>query len=308
MRKQSLIVLAVAIFLGLIAVYLVNVYLGSAEKQQRTAAVGLTKVAVAQVPLTFGTPVTAERIRFVDWPASSVPPGAFRSMEELTPMGKVHVALRPIDVGEPIMSSKLSGEGGRASLSALLPADMRAAAIRITDVAGVAGFVLPGDRVDVILTRPAGQGSSEQVAGFLLQNIRVIAIDQDANDTGDKPQLGKTATLEVTPYDAQKLALAQTVGQLSLALRAVEAKPGEAYSEAVGPGDLGGGYGGASFSRAAYTTGGAQPAYYPPPIRRRPTRRAAMAPSMLRPATSSVEIVRGTIGTNYEVGRFVGGN
>lgn len=303
MRRQSLIVLAIAIFLGLIAVYLVNTYLGAAEKRQQTAAVGLTKVAVALVPLAFGTPVTAERVRFVDWPADSVPVGAFRSIEELAPMGKAHVALRPIEVGEPIMKSKLSGEGGRASLSALLPPDMRAAAIRITDVAGVAGFVLPGDRVDVILTRPAGPASNEQVAGYLLQDIRVIAIDQDANDTGDKPQLGKTATLEVSPYDAQKLALAQTVGQLSLALRAVAAKTGEAYSETVNAGDLAGGYG-ASFNRAAYQKTGDAPAYYPTPIR--PRRNAA--PSVARPATASVEVVRGTTGTSYQVGRYKGGN
>jgi pilus assembly protein CpaB len=307
MRRQSLIVLAIAVFLGLIAVYLVNTYLGAAEKRQQTAAVGLTKVAVALVPLAFGTPVTAERVRFVDWPADSVPVGAFRSIEELAPMGKAHVALRPIEVGEPIMKSKLSGEGGRASLSALLPPDMRAAAIRITDVAGVAGFVLPGDRVDVILTRPAGPASNEQVAGYLLQDIRVIAIDQDANDTGDKPQLGKTATLEVTPYDAQKLALAQTVGQLSLALRAVEAKAGENYSETVDAGDLVGGYGGASFSRAAYETAGSAPSYYPTPIRPRRPRRIA-PPPMLRPVTASVEIVRGTTGTSYQVGRYKGGN
>ena len=306
MRRQSIIVLSIAIFLGLIAVYLVNAYLGSAEKRQQTAAAGLTKVAVAQVPLAFGTPVTAERIRFVNWPADSVPPGAFGSIEELAPMGKVHVALRPIDVGEPIMKSKLSGEGGRASLSALLPPDMRATAIRITDVAGVAGFVLPGDRVDVILTRPAGPGSADQVAGYLLQDIRVIAIDQDANDAGDKPQLGKTATLEVTPYDAQKLALAQTVGQLSLALRAVEAKAGENYSETVDAGDLAGGYG-ASFNRAAYQTTADTPAYYPTPIRPRRPRRIA-APPMLRPLTASVEIVRGTTGTSYQVGRYKGGN
>ena len=303
MRRQSLIVLAIAVFLGLIAVYLVNTYLGAAEKRQQTAAVGLTKVAVALVPLAFGTPVTAERVRFVDWPADSVPVGAFRSIEELAPMGKAHVALRPIEVGEPIMKSKLSGEGGRASLSALLPPDMRAAAIRITDVAGVAGFVLPGDRVDVILTRPAGPASNEQVAGYLLQDIRVIAIDQDANDTGDKPQLGKTATLEVSPYDAQKLALAQTVGQLSLALRAVAAKTGEAYSETVNAGDLAGGYG-ASFNRAAYQKTGDAPAYYPTPIR---PRRSA-APSVARPATASVEVVRGTTGTSYQVGRYKGGN
>ena len=193
MRRQTIIILGIAALLGLVAVYLTNIYLLGAEKQQKAQATETLRVAVARVPLSFGTQVTADKVRFVNWPRDSLPAGAFNTIEQLTPTGNVHVALRPMEAGEPILKSKLSGEGGRATLSAILPADMRAVAIRISDVAGVAGFVLPGDRVDVIITRNVGEGSdnAQQVSDVLLQDVRVIAIDQDANDSSDKPTLAR---------------------------------------------------------------------------------------------------------------------
>ena len=125
-------------------------------------------------------------------------------------------------VNEPILATKISGEGQGASIAALLPDGMRAAAVRLNDVSGVAGFVHPNDSVDVLITRQP-IGATSQVTDVLLQNIRVIATDQDAQSADGKPIVAKTATLEVNPIDAQKLALAQQIGQLSLVLR----KPGE---------------------------------------------------------------------------------
>ena len=298
MRKQSLIALGIAVALALVAVFLVNSYLGSAEKNQQVAQAGTVKVAVAQVPLAFGVKITPEKVRLVDWPQNSIPAGAFRSLAEINPVGKNFVALRPMEAGEPILRSKLSGEGGRATLSALLPAEMRAAAIRITDVAGVAGFVLPGDRVDVILTRPIGGDSPEQISDTLLQDIRVIAIDQEANDKTDKPVLAKTATLEVQPFDAQKLALAQSVGQLSLALRPISAEPGAGYLEAVSTSDLRGGTG-TSYARAS----GPVPAVASAIRGRAPARVAPRA--VVKPGGYGVEIIRGVVGSSYEVGGYV---
>src|SRR5918994_7286170 len=144
-RRQSVLVIGIAVLLGLIAVYLVNAYLTGAERQQEAKAIQTTRIAVARIPLPFGTRITPQNVQFIDWPVNSVPQGAFRAMEELTPAGNTHVVLRPIEVGEPVLRSRLSGEGGRATLSALLAPDMRAAAIRINDVAGVSGFALPGD-------------------------------------------------------------------------------------------------------------------------------------------------------------------
>jgi pilus assembly protein CpaB len=309
MRRQSLIVLAAAVFLGLLAVFLVNTYIGAAEGEQRAQAVPVSQVAVAMVPLSFGTPITPEKVKMVNWPSESVPPGAIRSLEDLRRSGRAQVALRPIEVGEPILKSKLSGANGRATVSAVLPPDMRAAAIRLSDVGGVGGLVLPGDRVDVILTRTAGANGT-QLAETLLQDVKVIAIDQNADDAGDKPQLGKTATLEVRPYDAQKLALAQSVGALSLALRSTTASRGEMYTDAVSMRDLKGG----AFNQPSY-----QPTQvsYARVIAPRPAPRPAgpvqkaqarpmsqTAPQAPKPVTSTVEIVRGTTSSNYEVDRY----
>jgi pilus assembly protein CpaB len=121
--------------------------------------------------------------------------------------------LSPIEANEPVLSWKVTGPGERATLSAVVDDGMRAMSVRINDVLGVAGFVLPGDRVDILLTR-------KSFTDILLQNVKVLAIDQIADERVEKPSLAKTATLEVNTIDAQKLTLAQTVGSLSLALRA----------------------------------------------------------------------------------------
>src|SRR5688500_6461784 len=244
MRRQSWIVLAISIFFGLIAVYLVNAYLTGAERKQEARAIQTTRIAVARVPLQFGARITPQNIQFVEWPVNSVPTGAFRAVEELMPAGQSHVVLRPMVVGEPVLRSRLSGEGGRATLSAVLDPNMRAAAIRISDVAGVAGFALPGDRVDVLLTREI---NDEQVTEVLLNNIKLIAIDQNANDNAAQPALGRTATLEVSQEDAQRVALGGAVGTLSLVLRSVRAPQDlVAYNNVVRTSDLaagGGNYG-----------------------------------------------------------------
>lgn len=227
-NRQTLIALGIALLLGLAAVFLANTYLSGTER--KAALSGTTKVAVATAPLAFGTDITPDKVRFVDYPNSSLPQGAFTSAAQLMPPGKRRVALLPIGVNEPILAGKISAEGQGASIAALLPDGMRAASVAINDVSGVAGFVQPNDTVDVLVTRtlPGAVGNS-QVTDVLLQNVRVIAIDQQSKNADGTPKVAKTATLEVNPLDAQKLALAQTVGTLSLVLR----KPGEQNNPVV---------------------------------------------------------------------------
>jgi pilus assembly protein CpaB len=220
MSRQTLIALAGAIVLGLVAVFVANSYLNGA--QQKAYAAGTTKVAVASAPLSYGTDITPDKIRFVDFPNTSIPPGAFTNAQQLLPAGKKRVALMPIAVNEPILKDKISAEGQGASISALLPEGMRAATVRINDVSGVAGFIQPNDHVDVLITRTLGESGS-QVTDVLLQNIRVMAMGQNAKDANGKPISARTATLEVNPIDAQKLALGEAAGSLSLVLR----KPGD---------------------------------------------------------------------------------
>jgi pilus assembly protein CpaB len=307
LRRQSLIALGVALVLGLLAVYFANVFLTQTEQRAQVASAGTAKVAVAAVPLDYGVEVTPEKIRFVDFPMASIPPGSFRSINELLPAGKRRIALRPMQVNEPILASKVTGEGQSASIAALLPDGKRAAAVRVNDVSGVAGFIQPNDAVDVLITRQAASANNDvQQTDVLLQNIRVIAIDQNTTGADGKPILARTATLEVEPVEAQKLALAQQIGSLSLVLR----KPGEEQNnpriETVSLSDLryslygGGGY--AQATAGAYQSAATRVST----ATRRPVvrRRAPAVTVVQRPATNSIQVIRGTEGSNYEVGDY----
>src|SRR5258708_1513719 len=138
MSRQSMIALGVAIILGLVAVYVANVYIGGSKQQADLT--GTTKVAVASVPMAYGTELTPDKVRYVAYPNSSLPPGAFTNGGQLFPRGKKRFALLPRGINEPILATKISLPGGGASIAALLKDGMRAATIRIDDVSGVAGF------------------------------------------------------------------------------------------------------------------------------------------------------------------------
>ncbi len=308
-QQRSLIVIALAIVLGLVAVYLANIWLGGVEqKQQQVAAPTMTKVVVARVEMDYGTEITPEMVQIVDMPAANLPKGAFGSMAELLPMNKPRVAIRPIAVNEVILASRVSGENGRASLSALLRPDMRAVSVRVSEASAVAGFVVPGEIVDVLITRtmPTSDGSSGEITDVLLQQVRVLAMDQNASENTQKPIVSKTATLEVSQVDAQKLALGERAGALSLVLR----KSGEVKAdipnivttvsvEDLRDGAYGGGFrnAGPAFvpSAPSMTTTSASPAWRPArAVRRKPSNQV------------TVQVVRGTTNTSYEVRRHAG--
>jgi len=310
MNRQSMIALGVALFLGLIAVFGANAYLN--RTQQKAYEGGTTKVAVAAVPMAYGVDITPDKVRFVDYPNTSIPPGAFTNAAQLMPAGKRRVALMPIGVNEPILTSKITGEGQGASIAALLPEGMRAAAVRINDVSGVAGFVQPNDSVDVLITRTLpSAGAATQVTDVLLQNVRVIAIDQNAKNSDGTPAVARTATLEVTPIDSQKLALAQEAGTLSLVLR----KPGEQNNpvvETVSMNDLRYNmYGGARYPAPAVVgnfgsaIGGSlnrSASQIAAATASRPAHRASSAGKKVAPVNRSIEVYRGTKSDQVKVG------
>lgn len=301
LTRQSMIALAAAIVLGLFAVFIANSYLTGRE--QEAVQGGTTKVAVAAVPLAFGTDITPDKIRFVDYPNSSIPPGSFVSAAQLLPEGKKRFALLPMGINEPVLASKISGEGQGASIAALLNDGMRAATVRIDDVSGVAGFVQPNDSVDVLITRNLPEGG-QQVTDVLLQNVRVLAIDQEAKNSDGSPKLARSATFEVAPVDAQKLALAQKAGQLSLVLR----KPGEQNNpvvETVSMNDLRFNmYGGARYPAPAVVGGysGAFRDTTPSPPARPRSSGGSKPAKKAAPAKPSIEVYRGTISNSYKVG------
>ena len=209
-----------AILFGVLAVFLAQTWLNN-QADQRMRSINAQKlegsgrtIVVASRSLRFGDEIGALSLREVPWSADALPAGAFAKVAELT-SGK-RVVLMPIDANEAILASKITGPGQRATLSAMLHDGMKAVTIRVNDVEGVAGFVLPGDHVDVVLTRLDKDAATNDV---VIQNARVLAIDQLADARTEKPSVVKAVTLEVDVTNAQKLALASGVGVLSLLLR-----------------------------------------------------------------------------------------
>ncbi len=211
-----------AVLFGLLAVFLAQTWLNnqsdarmkSLEAQHKAPPPERT-IVVANRPLRFGEELTAQALREVPWPQDALPAGAFNKIADVT-AGK-RVVLMPFDINEAILASKITGPGQRATLSAVIDDGMKAVTIRVNDVQGVAGFVLPGDRVDVLLTRQGEKNNA--VTDVVLEDVRVLAIDQLADEKNDKVAVVKAVTVEVDVTDGQKIALASTVGTLSLLLR-----------------------------------------------------------------------------------------
>lgn len=244
MRISTIVMIGVAALFGLFSVFLAHSWInGQTEARLRNlqaqkGPVSSQTIVVATKPLRFGNEVASASLREVPWPGDAIPAGSFSKIADLLDSKGRRVVLSPIEVNEPVLASKITGPGQRATLSAALQDGMRAVTIRVNDVEGVAGFVLPGDRVDVALTRQKdNNGKDRSSTSIVLQNMRVLAIDQTADERNEKPSVVKAVTLEVDTPSAQKLALAASVGQLSLMLR----KAGEGSSEqtrAVTLGDL----------------------------------------------------------------------
>ena len=226
MRARAFIMLGVAAVMGVAAVFLARGWIETQMAARQPVAVAapaapaleVTTVVVARSPLRFGNRIGSQHVKEVDWPASAVPPGAFTSIEEFLGEEGERVVLQAMEENEPVLASKVTGGGERASLSAIIEPGMRAVTIRVNDVLGVAGFVLPGDRVDIMLTRELDESP---VTDVLLQNVKVLGIDQDANEKRNEPGVARSITLEVSTVQAQKLTLASRVGSLSLTLRNV---------------------------------------------------------------------------------------
>jgi pilus assembly protein CpaB len=217
MKIASFIVLGVAVTLGAVAVGGVNFLLTRTGAQTKNEAPALT-VVVARQPLEFGTELQPDLLREIPWGAQELPEGSFSKIKEIIG-GERRVALRSIAPGELLLKDRISGFGGRATLSQIIAPGMRAVSLRINDVSGTGGFVLPGDRVDVLSTIQPSDDRIDTVSDILLRNVRVLAIDQTADDSQQGAVVAKAATLEVSSVDAQKIALASTIGSLSLSLR-----------------------------------------------------------------------------------------
>ena len=234
MRKNTIVTLGASIAFGVLSIVLARGWINGAIKDELDSAPSVkaaiftapkpatVKILVADVDLNFGDSVSPQSLRLVDMPEDLVPAGSFTNFDALFGEdGQPVAVLSFMGMNEPVLDYKVTGPGGRRALSGLLGEGMRAVSIRVNEVAGVGGFVLPGDHVDILLTRDMSKGQQE--AQFqtetLLQNVRVLGTDQNANQGSAQVNVVKTVTLEVTPEQAQKLRLASDLGALSLTLR-----------------------------------------------------------------------------------------
>lgn len=217
MRANHIVVLVLALVMGAGAALWSRQWLVShGPSPQNAAPIGAIVIAIK--PLAFGTALTPDSIAEIPWAATAVPQGAFTTMAALLKDGR-RVVLSSLEPNEPVLRSKVSEPGQRASLSSLLEEGKRAVTVRVDDVRGVAGFILPGDLVDVVLIGENAASRRENYSEILLQGLKVLAVDQLASERQEQPIVPKAVTLEVTPEQAQKILLATNIGHLSLTLR-----------------------------------------------------------------------------------------
>jgi pilus assembly protein CpaB len=217
MRSNNLIILVVAVVLGAIAAVLARNWLTS---HVRSSQAGVGTIVVAAAPLTFGTQLTGQNTTEIPWSKAALPDGAFATKQQLLSDGR-RMALALIARNEPILRSKITAPNEPATLSSELEPGKRAVTVRVDDVRGVAGFIQPGDLVDVVLirTEPEVFQKNQSYSEVILQSAKVLAIDQITGERTETPTVAKAVTLEVSTADAQKILLATNIGKLSLILR-----------------------------------------------------------------------------------------
>lgn len=181
----------------------------------------MVEVVVARGDIRFGQAIEREQLALQSWPRGSVPAGSFLSIADVLGTGgqEPRRAKRLISKGDLLRDDSISGFGEKVTIVQSLNPDSRAMAIKVDAVSGVGGFVTPGDFVDIMMTQGGGNDLRTMT---ILQKVRVIGVDQVANEEVDKAIVARTVTVEVSPEQGQKLALAQRAGTLSLTLRSFD--------------------------------------------------------------------------------------
>jgi pilus assembly protein CpaB len=206
---KGFIYMGVAVVAGLIAMFAIKSYVA---KKTYVAPVATSPVAVATTEVAAGNVLAAGSVKIVNWPLELVPPQVASSVQQV----QGRVVQVPIAVGEPIIFSKLAPVGATGGLSSLLDPSKRALTVRVDDISGVAGFIHPQDKVDVLVDMKYGK---ESVSKTILQNIVVLSIGQTWDRTDNKPKVVNAVTLELTPEQAEVMNLASTEGKIRLSLR-----------------------------------------------------------------------------------------
>lgn len=218
MKKRTLLTLALALVLGGTAAYLAYGFLSgpAGPMTAQAATVETVEVAVAARDMDPGTLLSAEDVAMVSWPRTGLPAGYSTSPSEVVGRG----LLAAVRANEPLMSSKLASKAAGGGLAIVIPEGKRALSVKVDDVISVAGFVMPGSRVDVLATLDQAARQREPTTRVILQNVTVATADQRVQtDPQGEPVTVSVVTLLVTPEQAEKLALVASKGTIQLALR-----------------------------------------------------------------------------------------
>lgn len=218
MRVSSILVILVGFGVAGGSVYAARDYLETQAVAAANSQMATVTVLVAARDIPFGMPFEPHMVTTMDWPVDAVPAGVYTDPTLLLPDAgeEPRRALRAIAQGELITAARVSDWGEKVTIAQTLGANTRAMAISVDAQSAVGGFVTPGDFVDVVMTQGGNDGMRTVT---ILQNIRVVGVDQSSNEETDSPSVARTVTLEVTPDQGQRLALAQRAGTLSLTLR-----------------------------------------------------------------------------------------
>jgi pilus assembly protein CpaB len=214
-KNRAQLLLGLALFLGIAAVFLMRQFLATqvpAESPIETAY-----VVTAKTDLPVGTALSDSQFEKVAWPKSHLPSGVV--MDER--LVRTRILRRPLAAGEPVLESALLPEGSEAGLTSVIDPTFRAVSVKVDSVIGVAGFVKPGRKVDVLVTlRKVDDAKPLPYSKVVLQNVQVLAVDQQMQEAKDgEPEIVSVVTLAVGPNDSQKLIYAAHEGKLQLALR-----------------------------------------------------------------------------------------
>lgn len=220
MRLGSLLMTVVGLGVAGGAVFYAQSQLNAVPQQVETTQAQVVQVIATAQDIEFGQAIERHMLRTIEWPVGSVPPGAMTNFDELIAQngGMPRRAKRPLAQGELVLANKLSDWGEKVTIVQTITEGNRAMSIKVNAQTGVGGFVTPGDEVDIVLTRG---GSNDMRALTILQKIRVIGVDQRSDEQNEAAVVARTVTVEVTPEQSQKLALAQRAGILSLSLRSL---------------------------------------------------------------------------------------
>ena len=243
MKPARLVVLAIAIAAGGFAAYLAG---GSDQRPppepKPVTQIDTVEILVAKTDIAMGQVVSAQEVQWQIWPLAAAGPNFIRKSDRTDTIGQITgaIARAAFVSGEPIREAKLIKPNGSGFMAALLPSGMRAISVEISPETGAGGFILPNDHVDVILSRrdreaEKATGIEVHTGETILSNVRVLAIDQAIEEkNGQRVVVGKTATLELAPRQAETLAVSRQLGTLSLALRSL-ADANRSTSDAAGP-------------------------------------------------------------------------